>query len=145
MTLNLLKTRTTVNSRHFRVYIIQVCYRPEVLLLPTKYFSKKGHRTVLKRREEKLAKYSKCDKFVFTELLQSKYDAAIPQNQYASSSSKQIQETSGVLLLLMVEDYERVMRNRLITLQVISFESHVFVLQSPCQHFIGTWSNNTQT
>ena len=78
MTLNLLKTRTTVNSRHFRVYIIQVCYRREVLLLPTKYFSKKGHRTVLKRREEKLAKYSKCDKFVFTELLQSKYDAAIP-------------------------------------------------------------------
>ena len=26
----------------------------------------------------------------------------------------------------MVEDYERVMRNRLITFQVISFESHVF-------------------
>ena len=78
MTLNLLKTRTTVNSRHFRVYIIQVCYRREVLLLHTKYFSKKSHPTVLKRREEKLAKYSKCDKFVFTELLQSKYDAAIP-------------------------------------------------------------------
>ena len=145
MTRNLLKTRTTVNSRHFRVYIIQVCYRREVLLLSTKYFRKKGHRTVLKRREDKLAKHNKCDKFVFTELLQSKYDAAIPQNQYASSSSKQIQETSGVLLLLMVEDYERVMRNRLITLQVISFESHVFVLKSPCQHFIGTWSNNTQT
>ena len=68
----------TVNSRHFRVYIIQACYRREVLLLPTKYFSKKSHRTVLKRREEKLVKYSKCDKFVFTELLQSKYDAAIP-------------------------------------------------------------------
>ena len=78
MTLNLLKTRITVNSRHFRVYIIQFCCRPEVLLLSAKYFSKKGHRAVHKRREEKLAKYSKCDKFVFTELLQSKYDAAIP-------------------------------------------------------------------
>ena len=43
----------------------------------------------------------------------------------------------------MVEDYARVTRNRLITLQVISCESHVFVLQSPCQHFTGTWSNNT--